>query len=182
MLEDKDLVQVRNLVDHMVVYKIDELNRRVVFNPFETKKVSVDELRRLNYTHGGQVLLHDYLCVMNDELRQEFGLGYDMPEYDWTIDDVDKALTSSPIEVLLDALEFGPKGIQDLLIDRAVELKIPDTNRRKAIQEITGIDVNKMIGFKEQVEASDNKVAEPPHTRRCSTQSASVSGRRVRQD
>lgn len=82
MLEDKDLVQVRNLVDHMVVYKIDELNRRVVFNPFETKKVSVDELRRLNYTHGGQVLLHDYLCVMNDELRQEFGLGYDMPEYD----------------------------------------------------------------------------------------------------
>lgn len=84
--------------------------------------------------------------------------------------------------MLLDALEFGPKGIQDLLVDRAVELKIPDTNRRKAIQEITGIDVNKMIGFKEQVEASDDKTAEPPHTRRCSTQSAAASGRRVRQN
>jgi len=180
MLEDKELVEVRNLVDHMVVYKIDELNRRVVFNPFETKKVPVDELRRLNYQHGGQILLHNYLCILNDELRQEFGIDPTMVEYDWTIKDIDAALTSSPIDELLDALEFGPEGIKNMLVDRAVQLKIPDTNRRKAIQEITGVDVNNMINFKEQAEAIENKnAAVAPHTRRAS-QSVTVGGRRVR--
>lgn len=180
MLEDKELVEVRNLVDHMVVYKIDELNRRVVFNPFETKKVPVDELRRLNYQHGGQILLHNYLCVLNDELRQEFGIDPTMVEYDWTIKDIDAALTSSPIDELLDALEFGPEGIKNMLVDRAVQLKIPDTNRRKAIQEITGVDVNNMINFKEQAETDEKKdAAAAPHTRRTS-QSVTVGGRRVR--
>ncbi len=179
MLEDKELVEVRNLVDHMVVYKIDELNRRVVFNPFETKKVTVDELRRLNYQHGGQVLLHDYLCILNDELRQEFGIDPTVIEYDWTIEDIDAALTSRPIDELLDALEFGPEGIKNMLVDRAVQLKIPDTNRRKAIQEITGVDVNNMINFKEQAETDEKKDAAAPHTRRMS-QSVTVGGRRVR--
>ena len=179
MLEDKEMVEVRNLVDHMVVYKIDELNRRVVFNPFETKKVPVDELRRLNYQTGGQILLHNYLCILNDELRQEFNIDPTVIEYDWTIKDIDAALTSSPIDELLDALEFGPEGIKNMLVDRAVQLKIPDTNRRKAIQEITGVDVNNMINFKEQAEAIENKNAAAPHTRR-SSQSVTVGGRRVR--
>ena len=180
MLEDKEMVEVRNLVDHMVVYKIDELNRRVVFNPFETKKVPVDELRRLNYQTGGQILLHNYLCILNNELRQEFNIDPTVIEYDWTIKDIDAALTSSPIDELLDALEFGPEGIKNMLVDRAVQLKIPDTNRRKAIQEITGVDVNNMINFKEQAEAIENKnAAAAPHTRR-SSQSVTVGGRRVR--
>lgn len=179
MLEDKELVEVRNLVGHMVVYKIDELNRRVVFNPFETKKVPVDELRRLNYQHGGRVLLHDYLCVQNYELREEFGIDPSVVEYDWTLQDIDAALTSRPIDELLDALEFGPEGIKNMLVDRAVELKIPDTNRRRAIQDITGVDVNNMINFKEQAEEDEKKNAEAPHSRRVN-QSVTVGGRRVR--
>jgi len=86
---------------------------------------------------------------------------------------------SAPMDVLLDALEFGPQGIQDLLVDRAVELKIPDANRRKAIQEMTGVDVNNMINFKEQIDAASPAAAEAPHTRRRAAQSVSVSGRRV---
>lgn len=179
MLEDKEMVEVRNLVDHMVVYKIDELNRRVVFNPFETKKVQVDELRRLNYQHGGRILLHNYLCIKDQELRQEFGVDPSMVEYDWTLRDVDAALTSRPMDELMDALEFGPDGIKELLIDRAVQLRIPDTNRRKAIQDITGVDINNMIQLKEQLEADNPAAAEAPHTRRVETQTLS-SGRRVR--
>jgi len=179
MLQDKDIVEVRNLVDHMVVYKIDELNRRVVFNPFETKKVQVDELRRLNYQHGGRILLHNYLCIKDQELRQEFGVDPSMVEYDWTLRDVDAALTSRPMDELMDALEFGPDGIKELLIDRAVQLRIPDTNRRKAIQDITGVDINNMIQLKEQLEADNPAAAEAPHTRRVETQTLS-SGRRVR--
>lgn len=177
MLQDKDLVEVRNLVDHMVVYKLDELNRRVVFNPFETKKVSVDELRRLNYQHGGQILIHNYLSIQNQELRKEFGIDPTMVEYDWTLKDIDAALTSRPMDELLDALEFGPEGIKNMLVDRAVQLKIPDTNRRKAIQDIMGVDVNSMINFQEQMDAEDT--AEAPHTQRRSTQTTPKTGRRV---
>ena len=178
MLKDTDLVEVRNLVDHIVVYKVDELNRRIVFNPFETKKVAVDELRRLHYQHGGQVLLHNYLCVLNDELREEFGIDPTMVEYDWTLKDVDAALTSSPMDVLLDALEFGPEGIRDLLVDRAVELKIPDTNRRKAILEMTGVDVNNMIEIKEAYETEPEQT-EPPHSRRRMGAQPTTTGRRA---
>ena len=176
MLKDQDMVEVRNLVDHMVVYKLDELNRRVVFNPFETKKVSAGELRRLNYQHGGQVLLHNYLSVQNKELRKEFGIDPTMVEYDWMLKDIDAALTSRPMDELLDALEFGPEGIKNMLVDRAVQLKIPDTNRRKAIQDIMGVDVNSMINFQEQMDAEPE--VEAPHTRR-STQTTPKTGRRV---
>ena len=179
MLQDKDLVEVRNLVDHMVVYKIDELNRRVVFNPFETKKVTVDELRRLNYQHGGRVLLHNYLCIQNNELRQEFGVDPSVIEYDWTLRDIDRVLISGSIDELLDALEFGPNGIKDMLIDRAVQLRIPDTNKRKAILDVTGVDVNNMINFKEQADEADTTSVKAPHTRRVSN-SVVAGGRRVR--
>lgn len=179
MLEDKDLVEVRNLVDHMVVYKIDELNRRVVFNPFETKKITVDELRRLNYQHGGQVLLHHYLSIQNQELRKEFSIDPTVIEYDWTLQDIDRVLISGSIDELLDALEFGPNGIKDMLIDRAVQLRIPDTNKRKAILDTTGVDVNNMINFKEQADEADATPVEAPHTRRVSN-SVVAGGRRIR--
>ena len=54
---DTQLVQVRNLVDHSVVFKDEDTHRRIVFNPFETKKLEADMLRRLNYSHGGNILL-----------------------------------------------------------------------------------------------------------------------------
>ena len=175
----EEYVEVRNLVNHMVVYKIDDTHHRVSFNPFEVKKIAVEELRQLNYQYGGKVLLQNYLCVLDKELRKEFEISPDIIEYDWTLEDVDAALTTAPLDVLLDALDFAPLGIKDLLVDRAVELKIPDTSRRKAIHEATGIDVNNMIELKEQVEAlNPTEESELPHTRRVNHTPAR-SGRRV---
>ena len=82
ILNDNTLVPVRNLVDHKVVYVIPELNRRVVFEPFQEKKVSAGELRALNYTIGGEILLHHYLNVKSKDLRNEFNIPSDMVEYD----------------------------------------------------------------------------------------------------
>ena len=77
IINDTTLIPVRNMVDHKVVYVIPELNRRVVFEPFQEKKVPAGELRALNYTTGGEVLIHNYLCVLSNDMRTEFNIPSD---------------------------------------------------------------------------------------------------------
>ena len=123
IINDTTAIPVRNMVDHRVVYVIPELNRRVVFEPFQEKKVPASELRALNYSTGGEVLLHNYLCVLSKDMRKEFNIPEDQVEYDWTIKDIHRVLEdlSTPIEELEDALDFGPEGIRELLVDCAVK-------------------------------------------------------------
>lgn len=82
MINDNESITVRNMVDHKVVYTLPEINRRVVFEPFQEKKVPASELRALNYTIGGNILIHNYLCILNDEMREEFNIPKDLIEYD----------------------------------------------------------------------------------------------------
>lgn len=56
------------------------------------------------------------------------------------------------MDALKDALEFGPEGIKQLIIDRAIELRIPDNNKLAAIQEFTGRDVGNMIKLDTELE------------------------------
>lgn len=154
---DDTLVNVRNLVGHTVGYKIEEDNIRRIFQPYEEKKIKAGELRKLNYQYGGNVLLKNYLSVENSELSLEFGVSPDTIEYNWTKEDVDRVLTTEPIEVLLDALDFGPDGIKNMIVNRAVDLEINDMAKREAIFNSTGFDVNNQIKFKDAVEAEENK-------------------------
>lgn len=180
ILNDSTLVPVRNMVDHKVVYVIPELNRRVVFEPFQEKKIPASELRALNYSTGGEVLLHNYLCILSDDMRAEFNIPADQVEYNWTLDDIHRVLENldTPIEALEDALDFGPDGIRELIVDSAVKWKIPDSNRRKVISSMTGVNIDKMIEF---AEATD-QVAEqaPARTRRLSKKEDTLrTGRRI---
>ena len=180
IINDTTLIPVRNMVDHKVVYVIPELNRRVVFEPFQEKKVPASELRALNYSTGGEVLLHNYLCILSKDMRKEFNIPEDQIEYDWTIKDIHRVLEdlSTPIEELEDALDFAPDGIRELIVDSAVKWKIPDSNRRKVISRMTGVNVDKMIEF---AEATDQTVEQAPvRTRRLSkTEEAPRTGRRI---
>ena len=166
MVNDNTLVKVRNLVDHTVVYRIDEKNRRVVFGPYETKQIPAEELRILNFTTGGAVLIRDFLNIGNQELRQEFGLDPDQIEYDWTQADVDRVLTTGSMEELEDALDFAPEGIVDMIKSRAVALRIPDMNKRNAIYKKTGADINMQIQYAEKADQNKDKTAETHPTQR----------------
>ena len=53
-------------------------------------------------------------------------------EYSWTQQDVDNVLLTGSLDALKDALEFGPEGIRQLIVDRAVELHVPDNNKLAA--------------------------------------------------
>ena len=81
-VNDTTLVPVRNMVNHRVVYVIPEEHRRVVFEPFQERKIAAGELRALNYTTGGAILLKNYLSVRSTDMRTEFNIPKDQVEYD----------------------------------------------------------------------------------------------------
>ena len=181
-LSDNTLIPVRNMVNHKVVYKIPDQNRRIEFEPFQERKITAGELRALHYTSGGETLLHEFLCVKNDILREEFNIPKDQIEYDWELKDIKHILldesNNTLIASLQDALDFAPEGIRDMIIDYAVIWKIPDTNRRKIITQMTGIDINKQIEFSELVETT-TEGNNTPTQRRVKANTPSKTGRRV---
>lgn len=184
-ISDDTLVQVQNLVDHTVGFKDEDTHRRVIFQAYEPKKLPAGILRRLNFSYGGTILLRHFLSVQNDELAREFGVSPDTIEYKWTKNDVDRVLTTGSLPELEDALDFGPEGIKDLIVDRAVELKIDNVSKRQVIKEHTGRDIDSMIKLKEQYEANNGQPEETqPKTRRVNTKATgeeAPSGRRVAQ-
>lgn len=186
MLKDTDYVEVQNLADHKVVFVDGDNHRRVVFQPQETKKISVEMLNALNFRYGGSVLLQNYLSVKDKDLARSFGVSDDTIEYNWTKTDVDNLLKTGSMDALLDALEFGPDAIKELIASRAVDLKINSVDKRKAITEYTGRDIDAQIKNKEDYEKSLPEVATHAPSRRrvknasqnSETQTVS-SGRRV---
>lgn len=176
---DSVMVKVQNLVGHTVGYKIEEDNVRRVFQPYEIKTIKAGELRKLNYRYGGNVLLTNYLSVKNAELAQEFGVSEETVEYNWTEEDVDRVLKEEPIEVLLDALDFGPDGIKNMIVNRAVDLEINDMSKREAIFEKTGFDINNQIKFKQAVEAEEEQPEKTQSRRRVTPAKQEANKRRV---
>lgn len=165
VVDDETMVIIRNLTDMPVAYHVPSLgDLRRELPPRASIRVKAGELRQLNYERGGSLLLHDYINVGNVELAREFGVSDDTVEYNWTIEDVDKALTTDDLDVLRDAMDFAPEGIKQTIADRAVELKIPDSNRRNIISSATGLDIDSMIKNKEIIDA--DKVEKKTTTKR----------------
>ena len=181
-VKDDTMVTVRNLTLNPVAYHVPSLgDLRRELPPRASIKVPAGELRQLNYELGGARLLHDYLCVENKALAREFGVSEDAfdNEYNWTVKDIDNALLNEDIEVLMDAMEFAPDGVKDSIAQRAVELEIPDINRRKVISDATDYDIDQMIQNKQKIEAepSEEKKEEKKITRRRSSSSTTTKRR-----
>lgn len=182
MVEEK-YVQVRNLAGHSVIYNLPEEHIRREFGPTETKRIKYDEIQKLYERPGGATLIRDFLSIEDDDIAKEFGVTEDVlaHEYKWTVKDVDKLLHTGTLDELEDALDFAPEGIVDLIIDRAVVLRVPDIRKRKAILEHTGKDINSMIQNQIEVERQlgENKEDEAPKQRRVQSKEVTNTGRRA---
>lgn len=156
-IDDDEKIKIRNLCDHVVCYSVTDGPRRELA-PNQSIVVTAGELRQLNSEYGGSMLLRDYIQVQNDELANEFGFNVEeTPEYQWSREDVDRALTEEPIEVLEDALDFAPRGIVDLIINRSVAIELPDNRKREVIFEKTGKDITKMIELSRVIDSPSNQ-------------------------
>ena len=158
-------VTVENMTSNRCGYVLDDGTKRR-FGANGKLSIKAEELRRLVYEHG-PYMVQNVLRVKNNALAHEFGVPEDMIEYNWTEEDIVKALTTDSIAVLLDALDFGPEGVKDELASKAVELEITDGSRAQAIQEATGMDVLAQIRNKHAYdEAEDDAAEEKPKQRR----------------
>ena len=180
-VKDDDIIEITNLLDCTCGYIVDLTGVRRILPPHASFKVKASELRELFYQRGGQELLHDYIRVGNKALAQEFGVDVDnTPEYNWGRKDVIDALNNPNIDVLLDALDFAPDGIKQLIADVAVETEVADVNKRKVISDKLGIDVDAMITNKNLAAQEAEEKEEKPARRRTAAKKTTTSTRRVK--
>lgn len=173
MIKDDALIEVQNLTSSVVSYMVPETNHVRHFEGQQTRRdITAGELRKIYATKGGRALINDYLAVKNKALSEEFNIATDAfeHEYSWTQKEVDTVLRSGSLEALQDALEFGPQGIKELIVDRALELKIPDNNKLAAIKEFTGRDVANMIKLDTELNDSKSKEDTSKGTRRVTSE------------
>ena len=155
--------------------------------PEEVKEVPYSELQKVYARSGGAVLFKDYLAIEDKDIAEEFGVSEDLftHEYSWTKEDVVELLKNpDKMDELKDALDFAPEGIINLIVDTAVELRVPDVNKRQVITEATGKNINSMIANqieldKQIAEARGEKESKKPTQRRASAKTEEKTGRRA---
>ncbi len=182
-VKDDDIIEITNLLDCTCGYIVELTGVRRSLPPHASFKVKASELRELNYQLGGQEILKNYIRVDNAALAKEFGVDVDnTPEYNWGRKEVENCLINEDLDVLLDALDFAPAGIKQLIADMAVELEIADVNKRQAISKAMGINVDSMIQNKHAFDSAEEEKEEPKATRRraATKTAASTKTRRVK--
>lgn len=156
MLNKNELIQVQNRSAGRVIYRIPEDNIRRTFAPGEIKSIPLGELEKLTFQEGGKTLIEDYLLLTNPKATEDLDIATE-PEYWLNAQQVEELLVNGSNDELLDALDFAPQGVIDLIKDMAVKIKINDYNKRASIKQKTGFDVTKALEL-EQQEHEENEV------------------------
>lgn len=151
---NNEVLNVTNRSAGMVVYNIPEDGIRREFMPGETKKIKFEELEKLAYLSGGRTLMENFLQIVNTEATQDLGV-HTEPEYYLDEAGVVKLLTEGSLDEFLDCLDFAPIGVIDLIKSLAVSLPLSDYNKRKALKDKTGFDLDKALANKEAELAED---------------------------
>ena len=181
MINQDTMYRVKNRSSSMVVYRIPELNLRREFAPGETKIISFGELEKLTYQSGGRELLEQFLQIGDEVVTSNLNIHREV-EYDMSENQVRDLLLRGSLDAFLDALDFAPLGVIDLMKSMAVSLPLTDLNKRRALKEKTGFDVDSALRHIEEEKAEENedKIVPPAPERRVKTDIASTTpGRRT---
>ena len=181
MVDDKTIVKVTNRSMWRVGYQIPDMGNLIrSFMPGETKQISAEEIRKLNWTPGGTVLLQDDLVLDNAELIEEI-LGTVEPEYNYNEAKIKEILLNGSMDEFMDTLDFAPDGVIDMMKDLSISLEIPDISKRDALSDKTGvnitnaIEINHLSKDEEETDASEVKQRRVNNT----TTAQTTSGRRI---
>ena len=154
------MYNVKNRSASMVVYKIPEANIRREWQPGEVKRISFKELEQLSYVAGGKELMGNFLQVVEEEVTDVFGINR-QPEYDMSEQQIVDLILNGSYEAFLDALDFAPIGVKDLIKKFSVSLPITDMAKREALKEKTGFDVDKAIANDKADKEASGATAKP---------------------
>ena len=170
------IMNVTNRSAGLVIYLIPEHNIRREFQVGETKQVTYQELVWLSFQPGGRNL-QNMLLIQDSEAVKNLNI-IEEPEYKMTEADIVQMLQYGPLDQLLDALDFAPKGVIEIIKDKAVTLPLQDMSKREAIMKATGFNVTAAIENSKPDE-DEEKAEAPTATRRIqNTESQTASARR----
>lgn len=141
---NEKLYNVKNRSAGMVVYNIPELNIRRQFQPGEVKRISHTELEALSFRPGGKEIIANYLQVRNAEVLEELNIHTEM-EYFMDRDQVIELIKTGSEDQWVDALNFAPAGVIELIKQLSVEIPLADYNKRKILKDKLGFDVDAAI-------------------------------------
>lgn len=151
-----DFCNVKNRSASVVVYSIPEDGIRRSFAPGETKKISYQELEKLTYQAGGMNILTRFLQVQSDDIIKSFNMKVE-PEYYMSEKDIAALITTGSLDAFLDALDFAPTGIIDLIKKFSVSIPLVDINKREALKKKTGFDVEAALKNMRAEQEDDEK-------------------------
>ena len=172
MINETTMYNVKNRSSSIVVYRIPETNLRREFEPGEIKRVPFGELEKLTYQPGGRELLENFLQILEEEVTTDLNVHREV-EYDMSETQIKDLLLNGSLDAFLDALDFAPIGVIDLIKTLSVQLPLTDLNKRRALKEKTGFDVDRALVHVEEermaeMQKDPNKIdtAEVAPTRR----------------
>ena len=164
-MDNNKVFNVKNRSAGVVGYNIPEEKIRREFAPGETKKISWYELDKLSYQPGGTRILEEFLQVYNEEAIQELNL-HTEPEYFMGETDVIRLIREGSLDEWLDALDFAPTGVLDLIKQMSVTIPLNDYNKRIALKQKLGFDIDAAIKNWEAEKAAAKEPVEKPAERR----------------
>ena len=148
MINKNTMIKVVNKDSGVVGYTIPELGIHRNFHSGESKEITFDELEKLTFLPGGQIILKEYLEVTDEEAARQLFSKESEPEYHYTKEDVKKLMETGTLDQFLDCLDFAPEVIKELIKTMAVELPLNDIAKRDAIKEKLNFDVTRAIEIK----------------------------------
>ena len=168
---------VKNRGASHVSYRIPEDGIRRSFAPGETKEISYQELEKLTFQPGGMMILTNYLQLIDTEALNTFGIKTE-PEYHMSEADVANLVKTGTLDAFLDALDFAPVSVIELIKKMSVEIPLMDMNKRKALKEKTGFDVDAALRHIQEEKEDDQTTILKTNERRVKTEAAPA-GRRT---
>lgn len=166
-MEDSKKVKVINRAGNGIVsYTIPDMgNLYRVFQDGEEKILTYEEIRKLSYIPGGEILLEEYLIIDDKEVLKELNFDPE-PEYYYSEEDIINLMKNGSLDEFLDCLDFAPEGVKETIKILAVDLPLNDVAKRKAINEKLHFNVDNAIAIKEASEEEEKLTIKPTNKRR----------------
>lgn len=165
--------KVKNRSASRVGYSIPEDGIRRTFAPGEVKNITYNELLKLSYQPGGREMMVQFLQILNEAGLDKLNI-HAQPEYYMSEQQVVDLLRTGTMDAFLDALDFAPVGVIDLIKKFAVQLPLNDMNKRKALYEKTGFDVTKAL-----IHDEESKAPETDEEKAAAAKATTTTGRRT---
>ena len=143
------MYRVKNRGASLVIYKIPEDGIRREFKPGQTLTISSEELEKLTYQPGGTVILSQFLQILDLDAIEQFHIKTE-PEYYMSEAQVADLIKNGSLDAFLDALDFAPIGVIDLIKKMSIDIPMTDIQKRKALKNKTGFDVEAALRHNEE--------------------------------